>query len=111
MDKLFERFHRKQIYARAAIVRSVLVGCAAGIVLIFLALTPAFATFYEVNGKIIFDKKPLRDVDVYLLKEAHDVIKRKSIDGKQTEEITHQEFKEVNERLAKKTKRDSFDQQ
>jgi hypothetical protein len=78
----------------------VFIGC----MLTFALIVPAGATFYEVNGMIKWENRPLRNVDVYLVSDLLDFVKECNKEEKVTLEVTLGNFYESYLSLAQKIK-------
>jgi len=74
----------------------------------FVLVIPARATFYEVNGMIEWKNQPLRNVNVYLVSDFTDFIKRCNKDEKIVLEVTPGNFYESYCLLVEKIKESSI---
>lgn len=77
---MFKKLFPKQMLKVNKKLFFIFIGC----MLIFVLVIPAGATFYEVNGMIKWENRPLSNIDAYLVSDSADFVRECNKSGKIT---------------------------
>ena len=97
---MFKKLFSRQMVKVNKKLFFVFIGC----MFAFVLVSPAGATFYEVNGMIKWEKQPLSNVDVYLVSDSLDFVKESNTSAKITLEVASVNFYDSYLLLAQKIK-------